>query len=348
MRFVPREDYQGVRSYDVDSARLDVELADNTPVFGTPPGARTLLAGAASMDLTRYPTTYSRQLREVIGRYVGVSPDEVMVGVGSDELLSCTFRALAKPGSRVAHMAPTFVMTPIFARTNSVTPVPVPLTAEFDADANGLLGAQAELTYLCTPNNPTGTPVRRATLERVVREAPGVVMIDEAYAEFAGTNIAGEAPAFGDVVVYRTFSKALGLAGARVGFVVAEQRLIAELEKARGPYTVSALSEQLATAVLTNDQSWIRARVAEVLETRDWFTGAVRDAGFDALSSAANFVLIRVGDAPTAVAKMRAMGIGVRGFQQVPRIGDALRITIGTQPTMQRVKEALMQCAQPA
>ncbi|MBK8247087.1 MAG: histidinol-phosphate aminotransferase family protein [Gemmatimonadetes bacterium] len=350
MRFTPRAEYRELRAYDAEPAAVAVNLADNTPAHGMSPGvveALRALAGGDGLDLTRYPTTYSRPLREAIARYVGVAPEEIMVGAGSDEVLSCTFRALASPGQRLAYMHPTFVMTPVFARTNSVVPVAVPLTPSHDVDADALLAQNAELTYLCTPNNPTGVPIAREVVERVVRETRGLVMVDEAYAEFAGTNWAGSAPGSDGLLVYRTFSKAFGLAGARVGFVVGARQLIAELEKARGPYTVSALSERLALAALERDVAWIQARVAETVEMRDEFAAQLREDGFAPLPSAANFVLVPVREAAAAHVTLRARGILVRAFAGLPGIGDALRITIGSRATMASVREGLQACARP-
>jgi histidinol-phosphate aminotransferase len=304
----------------------------------------TLKSGAQRVDLTRYPTTYSRPLREAIARYVGVAPEEIMVGAGSDEVLSCTFRALATPGARLAYMFPTFVMTPVFARTNSVVPVAVPLTPGHNPDVDALVSEGAELTYLCAPNNPTGVPIAPDLVRRVARDARGLVMVDEAYAEFAGTNWAAEAPAREGMLVYRTFSKAFGLAGARVGFVVGARPLIAELEKARGPYTVSALSERLALAALEHDVAWVSERVAEVVALRDAFAAQLRTDGFAPLSSAANFLLVPVKEAAAAHMTLRARGFLVRAFAALPGIGDALRITIGDRATMAGVREALQGC----
>lgn len=354
MRFTPRADYRDLRAYDAEPAPHPIALADNTPAHGMSPGvieALQELVDTATgtgrrlpLDLTRYPTTYSRPLREAIARYIGVSPEEIMVGAGSDEVLSCTFRALATPGMALAYMHPTFVMTPVFARTNSVVPVPVPLTVAHDVDADALLAVEADLTYVCTPNNPTGMPIARATVDRVVRDAHGLVLVDEAYAEFAGTNWAGEAPSRDGMLVYRTFSKAFGLAGARVGFVVGSRAMIAELEKARGPYTVTTLSERLALAALERDVAWVQAQVAGTIAVREWFAETLTRDGFAPLPSAANFVLVPVRDAAAIHLGLRARGILVRAFSGLPGIGDALRITIGTRPMMDTVREALRAC----
>lgn len=341
--WTPRSAFRDIRAYDVEPSACEIELADNTSPFGAPPAALRVLSGAVGDRLARYPSTYSRDLRTAIAGYVGVSPDEIMVGCGSDDVMSCAFRALGNPGDRVAYMDPTFVMARVFATVNSLTPVPVPLTPGFDADADALVAERAPITYICTPNNPTGLPIARATLEQVLRETSGLVFIDEAYAEFAGTNLAGAAPAHGRTLVFRTFSKAFGLAGLRVGFAVGARALIAELEKARGPFGVTALSEQGALAAITEDLGWVRSGVARIVESRERFIAALRGAGLAPLDSAANFVLIPVRDARAAMLAMRERGILVRHFAALPGIGDALRVSLADWPVMARVLEALLQ-----
>ncbi|MBC7896446.1 MAG: histidinol-phosphate aminotransferase family protein [Cytophagaceae bacterium] len=340
-RFQPRAAYRALRAYDVVPSSCEIELSDNTSPFGPPPTALQVVRAATSQDASQYPTTYSRPLREVLARHIGVSPDEIMVGAGSDEVMSAAFRALGDPGARVAYMDPTFVMARVFAASNSLDPVPVPLTATYDADADALLATRADITYLCTPNNPTGTNVTTATLDRVVREARGVVMVDEAYAEFAGTNIAATAPGRDGLLVLRTFSKAFGLAGLRVGFAVGARALIAELEKARGPFSVTAASERAAQAAIEHDVPWVMERVSELCKVRDWFAAALRDVGHAPLPSAANFVLVPVADAVAAHAALRARGILVRHFAELAGIGGALRISMAPRPVMERVLDAM-------
>lgn len=341
-RWVPREALRSIRAYDVDPTPCALELADNTSQFGSPPAALRAMAAALDDRIAKYPTTYSRELREAIAAYVGVAPEEVMVGCGSDEVLGCAFRALGNPGDVVAYMDPTFVMTRVFAQTNSLVPVAVPLDATGDADAEALVAAGAPITYMCTPNNPTGTAIASGVLDRVLSGARGLVFVDEAYAEFAGSNIAAEAPAHGRSLVFRTFSKAFGLAGARVGFAVAARPLIAELEKVRGPFTVTTLSERGALAAITEDLEWVGRCVAEVQAARDRFAGALLEAGFAPLPSAANFVLVPVGDARGVMRSLREQGILVRHFVGLPGIGDAVRITVGPWPMMTRVLDALL------
>lgn len=328
--------------YEVDQPACTIDLSANTNPFGTAPDVLAETKAATVEHLVGYPTSYSRDLRDAIARYIGVATDEVIVGCGSDDILDCAFRTFAEPGAPVATIHPTFVMARIFARTNSLDVRAVPLRPDWDADADALLAAGAPVTYLCSPNNPTGNTLTASALERVIGSAGGVVLVDEAYGEYAGTRIAPAAPARGNVLALGTFSKAFGLAGMRVGYGVAAAPLIVELEKVRGPYKVSSPGERAALAALTpRGLAWMRDVVTRTLESRARFAEALRASGFAPLPSAANFVLIPVADAARAATALRAEGIGVRAFPALPAIGDALRVTIGTWPVMERVAQIL-------
>lgn len=341
-RWSPRAAYQALHAFDAEPSPCALVLSDNTSPFGAPPAALRVLAESVSHGLARYPSSYSRALREGIADYIGVDPTEVMVGCGSDDVMSCAFRALGEPGDQVAYMDPTFVMARVFAASNSLTPVPVPLTPGFDADADALVAARAAITYVCTPNNPTGLPIAAAALAKILLEAVGLIFVDEAYAEFCGSNLAREAPRHGRTVVFRTFSKAFGLAGLRVGFAVGARPLIAELEKARGPFAVTSLGEQAALVAVTEDLPWMRDGVARIVRARERFIAALRAAGLAPLPSAANFVLLPVSDASAAAFALRERGILVRHFVSLPVIGDALRISLADWEVMERVLEALL------
>ena len=335
--FNQRRAYSNVRVYNVESPQARLLLADNTSAFGMPPSAVAAIRDVAYDTLASYPSTYSGELREALAAYVGVAPDEVVVTAGSDEAMSCAFRALAEPDQLVAHIAPTFVMTPVFAVTNSLRTVAVPLTTTFDADADALLNVGADVLYLCSPNNPTGNCLTSGSMARVLGEHPGLVILDEAYAEFSGTTLAREAPGHGRLLVLRTLSKAFGLAGMRVGYAVGARPLIAELEKARGPFAVTALSEQAALAAVRHDTAWVQRAVAVVRQSRDRFMQGLLAAGFRPLPSDANFVLVPVRSATAAAGSLLDRGILVRGFVGLPGIGDALRITVGSESVMQEV-----------
>ena len=159
-----------------------IDLSDNTNLFGVPPTAERALREVGAECLARYPSAYGSALKGAIAGYAGCAPEQVVTGCGSDDVIDCTLRAFAGPGERVAFADTTFVMLPIYARTNGLEPVAVPLTLDGDLDAEAMLATKARVLYLCTPNNPTGTPASRAAVQRVLDGAPGLVVIDEACA----------------------------------------------------------------------------------------------------------------------------------------------------------------------
>jgi histidinol-phosphate aminotransferase len=309
-----------------------------------PAAARALAAAAGAGIATRYPTPYGDAVKEAAARWLGVSASEVVTGCGSDDVLDSAIRAFGGPGARLAFSDPTFSMIPVFARLNGLEPVAVPLGADFDVDADALLATGAEIVYLCSPNNPTGVAVRRGVLERIVSEARGLVVVDEAYAEFAGASLAARAPALGNVLVTRTLSKAFGLAGLRVGYGVAAPAVVREVEKSRGPYTVGAIAERVAVAALGEGVAWMEEHAALAVQARQRLAGRLRAMGLVPLPSAANFLLVPVPAEPGAVAlarRMRAAGVAVRAFPALPVVGDALRIHVAPEPQLERLLEAL-------
>lgn len=343
-----RAAYREVSLYSADAAPCSVDLSDNTNLWGSPPAASRVLSDFADRGFARYPSAYASDLKEALSEYVGVHTSCIATGCGSDDILDSAIRAFAEPGDRVAFCAPTFAMVPIFARLNGVEPVTLPMTAGWDIDADGLAGAGARITYVCSPNNPTGTTASRRAVERLVAQAPGVVILDEAYAEFAGAGCADLASMSDRVLVVRTMSKAFGLAGLRVGYAIGAASLVAEVEKSRGPYKVSAVAERAAAEALKHDRGWVAARVADARESRDRLAKLLRSLGLRPLPSDANFVLVPVEGALSVARRMRERGVAVRAFQGLPLVGDALRITAGPAPMMDQMIAALgeaLQCA---
>ena len=336
-----RAAYREVSLYSVDSAPCAVDLSDNTNLWGSPPAARRVLRELADEALTRYPTAYASELKDALAEYAGVDPACIGTGCGSDDILDSAIRAFAEPGDRIAFCAPTFAMVPIFARLNGVEPVAIPMTSSWDIDPDALARADARIIYVCSPNNPTGTVASRGAIERLVASAPGVVLLDEAYAEFFGTSLLDLARTSERVLVVRTMSKAFGLAGLRIGYAVGSPSLIAEVEKSRGPYKVSTVAERAAVVALVHDRTWVAERVGDARTSRDRLATSLRALGLAPLPSQANFVFVPIADAPAVARRMRERGVAVRAFQRLPIVGDALRITAGPDPMMEQALDAL-------
>lgn len=343
-----RADYRDIRVYGGDSKGFEIDLSDNTNQWGTPPAAERALRAAAESMLRGYPEPYGESLKDALAKHVGVPADWIVTGTGSDDILDCTFRALGKPGARVAYQSPTFVMVPTFAKTNGLEPVPVQLTERYDVDVDGMLGVAAQITYMCTPNNPTGTPLTRAAIEAVVDRAKGFVVLDEAYVDFASDNFADLAKRSPRVLIARTFSKAFGLAGARIGYGIASPDLITEIEKARGPYKLTGIGERAARAAVVEDMDWVRERVKLAVAARDWLRDQLAKRDIPTPPSESNFLLVPVEQAHAIARYMADRGIAVRPFANLPRVdallaatnGEALRITVAPKPMMERMLEA--------
>ncbi|NMO19106.1 aminotransferase class I/II-fold pyridoxal phosphate-dependent enzyme [Pyxidicoccus fallax] len=344
-----RASYRDIPLYSPAKKPCRVDLSDNTNLFGTPPAAERVLRGASLRAVTHYPAGYSPDLRRAVAAYAGVTPEAVATGCGSDGLIDCAIRAFLEPGEVLAFQDPTFVMVPLYSKMNGVKAAPVPLRpeADFDLDVDGLVATGAKVIYLCSPNNPTGTALSRAAVERVVEKAPGIVIIDEAYADFAsGPGFIDLARTRPNVLVTRTFSKAYGMAGMRVGWAVGSPRLVAEVEKARGPYMLTALAEAMAVAVLTEDQDWVKARAREAVENRERLRAELVALGLKPLPSEGNFLMVPLPGAPKVAERMRERDVNVRAFQGLTGVGDALRIGSGPWPLLEAALAALRESMQ--
>lgn len=326
-----------------------IDLSDNTNLWGMPPAAQAALR-EVSADCARYPSPYSAELKGALATYVGAMDASVITGCGSDDVLDLAMRTFSTPGDTVAYSTPTFSMIPIFARVNGLVPIEVPIRdadESYDIQPERLVESGARIIYICAPNNPTATPVSRAALTYVFEKAPGLVIVDEAYAEFAGATIVDLTSRSDRVLVTRTMSKAFGLAGLRFGYGVGAPTLIDYLERARGPYKVTAPAARAVFAALAetpNALGWVRDHAMLACDTRDRFVGELRRLGLAPLPSSANFVLLPHREAAAIARRCRMGGVLVRLMTGLPRSldafaqsdGNALRIGVGPWEGMQQ------------
>ena len=350
-----REDVRELPLYAPELVDDALDLSDSVNAWGAPPAALRALAEPAAALVSRYPSPRSESLTPALRRYLGldgVNGVRVVTGCGSDAVLDATIRAFGSPGDRIAYSTPTFSMVPLFARLNGLQPLPVSFTDEFDVDADRLVEAGAKITYLCAPNNPTATPVSRAAVEYVASHAKGIVILDEAYAEFAPESFADLVGRYERLLVVRTFSKAFGLAGLRVGYAAGATGVVGMVERARGPYKVSVLAERAAQAALaeTDDAlGWVRHHARLAVEIRDRVDAALVALDFRPLPSVANFLCIPTPDASRLTERLRERKVLVRCFTGLPReprlLADggssALRVGMAPWALMQRFLETL-------
>ncbi len=310
----------------------------NTNENPYPPAPQVLRAvkGAVDGRLRLYPNPTAQALRVKLARLHRCAPANLIVGNGSDELLALATRAFVEPGECVQYFVPSYSLYPVLSDIHGARRGPVPLCADFGIPSLKELRvgrrwqARAPLTFVTTPNAPSGRGYATDELRALCRAHRGVVVLDEAYADFATENAMALAGEFPHVLVSRTFSKAYSLCFQRVGYMVGHPALIAALDKVRDSYNVNGLGQIAALATLAA-LPFYRRNFRRIRETRDRLARQLSRLGFDVLPSEANFLLVRP---PRFAAKvwlqrLRAKKILVRWFDQ-PAIADRLRFTVGT------------------
>lgn len=322
-------------SYSISSRDM-VLLNDNANLFGVNPAVAEVAAGFDFSRLWAYPSENSDGLRQRIAAEFGVSPEEVIVGNGSDELLDMTSKCFLDPGDKFCSPAPTFGMYRFYARVNLATICEKLLRPDFTIDADTILSEQAKLTALCQPNNPTGNLFDRSEVLRILSGSAGVVILDEAYSDFCGSDMLKDALSAPCTIDIRTFSKAYGLAGARAGFAIARKEVIDELRRVRTPFGLNSFTEAVALKAL-DQKRWVRDTVSRMKAERTYLDGRMRALGFRTYPSECNFLIAKCPVAgPPLVASLRERGVAVRDCSMFPLMQDFIRVTVGPRAMMDR------------
>jgi histidinol-phosphate aminotransferase len=311
-----------------------IKLNTNENPYPPSPRVAEIFRTLNPSDLRRYPDPVSQALRDQIASLHGCAVDQVFAGNGSDEVLALCTRAFVEDDERMASFNPSYSLYPILAEIRKVPFDWVELPADFGWTRPTI---SAALFFLTQPNAPTGVCYPRDQVAEFCRTFPGVVLIDEAYVDFADGHCLDLALSLPNVLVLRTLSKAYSLAGLRLGYVVGDRALIAALFKIKDSYNVDLLTQRIAQAAL-EDQETLRENVRRIRATRERLVGGLQRLGFDVTPSQANFVWARPprGGAQTVFEELRAQGVLVRYFPG-PRTGDYLRITVGTDGEIDRL-----------
>jgi histidinol-phosphate aminotransferase len=328
--------------------RDSIKLASNESAFG--PSPRVLEAiRAEAANVHRYPDGSCFYLHESVARALGVGPEQLLFGCGSDEILEILVKTFLRPGDEVVFPWPSFAMYPIVTQGMGGVAVRVPLDAELRADPDALCAAITDRTrilFLANPNNPTGTSIGteafRSLLERVPERV--IVVSDEAYVDYVRRpdfpDSCAELPGRPTLVVLRTFSKIYGLAGLRVGFAVGDPEMIGLLEKARHPFNVSSLAQVAALAALDDSEHVARVRATNEAG-RVQLEKGFRELGLSFVPSDANFILVRVGAEVGGIYEslLRA-GVITRPMSAFG-LAEHLRVTVGLPEENERLLKSL-------
>jgi histidinol-phosphate aminotransferase len=331
-----RPEVLAMSSYHVPAASGLLKLDAMENPYRLPPELqRALGERLGAIAINRYPAPSYSRLKAMIRDKFGVPADAgLLLGNGSDELITIMSVAAARPGATIVAPVPSFVMYDVSTRLAGSRFVPVPLASDFSLDVPAMLAAIAEqqpaIVWIAYPNNPTGNAFDRGGIEQIIVAAPGLVVLDEAYQPFAPDSWMSELARHDNLVVMRTASK-LGLAGVRIGYMAAAPHWIDEFDKVRPPYNISSLDEAAAEFALEHLDVLLE-QAARVRTDRGHLLAALRAMpGVVAFDSAANFVLVRVADGPATAAAMRAQGVLIKDVGRMhPLLANCLRFTVGS------------------
>jgi len=319
-----------------------VKLNTNENPYPPSPNVTGALAALSGDRVRRYPDPVSLRLRQACAeRYSYDNADWVIAGNGMDELLALAIRAFVDPGDRILTTYPTYTLYSTLAALHGADVVNVDLDDAFQLPP-AFFETPARLCFLPRPNAPSGVCAPRADVEKLCVTFDGVVVIDEAYVDFADDNCLDFPKRFENAIVMRTFSKSFSLAGMRVGAAFARPELIAEFMKIKDSYNMNAASQAAGLAAV-EDYAYMEANVAKVRATRERLTASLAELGFRVSPSQANFVLAQWDDSPSARAifeRLKKRAIYVRYFD-APRLDGALRITVGTDEEIDALLDAL-------
>lgn len=346
-RFI-RQDVQSMHGYAIQPSAGMVKLDAMENPFRLPPALRQALGERlAEVAINRYPGPRIDDLRAALSKHVGL-PDGfgLILGNGSDELISLLAMACDVPGASILAPLPGFVMYEMSAKLQGLRFVGVPLRAgDFELDEAAMLAAikehQPAIVYIAYPNNPTANLFDDAIIERIVEAAPGLVVIDEAYQPFASRSYIDRVTKHQHVLVMRTLSK-FGLAGIRLGYMLGPKALIDQVDKVRPPYNVSVLNAEAALFALEHEDEF--ARQAKVLRSERSRLIAALSAmpGVTPYPSEANMILTRVPDAAKLFAAMKERKVLVKNVSKMhPLLDSCLRLTVGTPEENDQMIEAM-------
>lgn len=314
----------------------------NTNENPYPPSPRVFEAIQAALTgdrLRKYPDPLGTVFRQTAGRVLGVDPDGILIGNGSDDVLTIITRAFVPEAGLVASPTPSYLLYRTLAEIQGARFQTVPYTVDWQL-ADPWPIRQANLTFVANPNSPSGTAVPAAALERLAEELNGLLVIDEAYVDFADAHALPLARR-PNIVLTRSLSKSYCLAGLRFGYAVADPVLVRELIKVKDSYNCDALGLVAATAAL-EDQEYLRTTRARILATRDRLTHRLVELGFEACPSQANFLWCRRKDPPVKAIyeELKGRMILVR-YMNYEGYGDGIRITVGSDAEVDRLLDEL-------
>lgn len=350
-----RDEIWGLPFYDAESVfpnKLDekvvkLDLNENLAIPSDVIG-KLLLKACQDVDVRRYPPPHGATAARAISNFLGIDESEVFVGNGSDGLLEVLMKTFSGKQTKVLVVEPTFPLYTYFTQLYGGKKTPILLRPNFSLDVDAVLqksGEEPSLLFICSPNNPTGNQFKENELKKVLQEFNGLVIVDEAYVEFARYSVINLIREFENLVVLRTFSKAFGLAGIRLGFAVSNKSTIDYTRRATPPFNVNIIAQRLVTLAL---QSWnyFKQQIKYIVREREVLRKALAEtSGVFPFPSDANFILFKITkeelSSHTVTDKLRSRNILVKDKGYAPLLENCIRVTVGTREMNEAFVSAL-------
>lgn len=343
-----RSDLKDLIPYKASNIEYDIILDSNESPFDIPDSTKERLIEYISIGniFNRYPDPNSTALREAIAQYCGVKPNNILVAAGSDELIRMIINAFVDKYEYVLCPSPSFSMYNIYTKICGGIPLDIQLRKDYSYDMDKFISADrqynAKVAFICNPNNPTGTVIEKQDIIYLIKNFDGLVVIDEAYFEFYGETMVDSVLDYENVIILRTFSKAFGAAGLRIGYLVANEDLVEDLYIIKSPYNVNTFSQLTALELLKNFDI-IRERIDYIVSERDRLYHILNDVeGIEVVPSKANFLLLQLKDSQEIYAKLLEEGISVRNFPDDTDLSSCIRVSIGTRYENDRFLKVLL------
>lgn len=335
MIFDYRPGLENMKPYSVEEKEWDIKLDANESPNNLPPLVwERVMNQLEYLAFNRYPDMAVRELRAQIAENFNTNVQNVQIGNGSSEIIMALCQVFGGAGRSIVFPVPSFSMYAVYAQLSDSQPVPVRLNEDFSVSRDKVLAAaeesNAKLIILCNPNNPTGTVMPHEDIEYIVSQAKCPVLVDEAYFEFYGESAVDLMAKYENIIIARTFSKAYGLAAARVGYVLGTASIIAMLDRVLMPYHINSLS--LATAeILYQMRDEFMPSLEQIVAERIRLAAALEGiAGIKVYPSETNFLLIKTAKSKELGEYLSSKNIGIRDFSVVPGLINCIRLTVGT------------------
>ena len=343
-----KPEVRGLKPYALRPHRASIKINQNENPWDAPERIRSeTLKRIESRQWSRYPDFVASSLHEKLARFGGWTAEGVIAGNGSNELIQALLMVTIGSGKRVLICEPTFALYRQITTVLGGEIISAPARKDFGFDAGALRDAvrmfNPDVTIICSPNNPTGQAINDDALRDLLQQTSGVVAIDEAYHEFAEHSVVPLLRDHSNLIVLRTFSKAMALAGLRVGYLFAAPSLTTEIKKAVLPYNLNSFSQTAAEVALENYETELRPLVKEIVAQRAWLLAEIEKIdGLAPVPSKANFMVVRSAIEPQEIfAELLRRDILIRDVSAYPMLSDYFRVTVGRPEENEKLITAL-------